>query len=178
MLILKHVIFCITTCCIKCFQFCVLNSFLIYELMFCSFVILDASNLTVFLRYYCIQKSRLKLEMGFAIYHNDSKQNSGPLQYEHGKSVTLIKRAQSCSFSCESCLYLLLSLACVIPLYLCYALLGQTLNLLSFLIRSKINNLTKFCLSLQFLWILYFALRLLQHGDRELNPGSFSITSF
>ena len=68
-------------------------------------------------------------------------------------------------------MYLLLSLACVIPLYLYYALLGQTLNLLSFLIRSKINNLTEFCLSLQFLWILYFALRLLQHGDIELNPG-------
>ena len=81
------------------------------------------------------------------------------------------KRAWSYSFSCESYLYLLLSLACVIPLYLYYALLGQTLNLLSFLIRSKINNLTKFCLSLQFLWILYFALRLLQHGDIELNPG-------
>ena len=74
-------------------------------------------------------------------------------------------------FTCESYLYLLLSLACVIPLYLYYALLGQTLNLLSFLIRSKINNLTEFCLSLQFLWILYFALRLLQHGDIELNPG-------
>ena len=75
-------------------------------------------------------------------------------------------------------MYLLLSLACVIPLYLCYALLGQTLNLLSFLIRSEINNLTKFCLSLQFLWILYFALRLLQHGDIELNPGPkyFSIS--
>ena len=48
--------------------------------MFCSFVILDASNLTVFLRYYCIQKSKLKLEMGFAIFHNDLKQNSGALQ--------------------------------------------------------------------------------------------------
>ena len=33
------------------------------------------------------------------------------------------------------------------------------------------NNLTKFCLSLQFLWILYFALRLSQHGGTELNPG-------
>ena len=42
---------------------------------------------------------------------------------------------------------------------------------ISFLIRSKISNLTEFCLSLQFLWILYFALRLLQHGDIELNPG-------
>ena len=56
-------------------------------------------------------------------------------------------------------------------LYTCIALLGQTLDLLSFLVRSKINNLTEFCLSLQFLWILYFALRLLQHGDIELNPG-------
>ena len=89
----------------------------------------------------------------------------------YGKSVIFIKRARSYLFSCESYLCLLLSLACVIPLYLYYALLGQTLNLLSFLIRSKINNLTKFCLSLQFLWILYFALTLLQHGDRELNPG-------
>ena len=49
--------------------------------------------------------------------------------------------------------------------------LGQTLNLLSFLIRYKINNLTQFCLSLHFLWILYFALRLLQYGDIKLNPG-------
>ena len=56
-------------------------------------------------------------------------------------------------------------------LYTCIALLGQTLDLVSFLVRSKINNLTEFCLSLQFLWILYFALRLLQHGDIELNPG-------
>ena len=89
----------------------------------------------------------------------------------YGKSKIFIKRARSYSFPCESYLYLLLSLACVIPLYLYYALLGQTLNLLSFLIRPKINNLTKFCLSLQFLWILYFTLRLLQHGDIELNPG-------
>ena len=89
----------------------------------------------------------------------------------YGKSVIFIKRARPYSFPCESYLYLLLSLAYVIPLYLYYALLGQTLNLLSFLIRSKINNLTEFCLSLQFLWILYFALRLLQHGDIELNPG-------
>ena len=96
----------------------------------------------------------------------------------YGKSVIFIKRARSYLFSCESYLCLLLSLACVIPLYLYYALLGQTLNLLSFLIRSKINNLTEFCLSLQFLWILYFALRLLQHGDIELNPGPkyFSIS--
>ena len=81
------------------------------------------------------------------------------------------KRAQSYSFSCESYLHLLFSLACVIPLYLYYALLGQTLSLLSFLIRSKVNNLTECCLSLHSLWILYFALRLLQHGDIELNPG-------
>ena len=72
----------------------------------------------------------------------------------YGKSVIFIKRPRSYLFSCESYLCLLLSLACVIPLYLYYALLGQTLNLLSFLIRSKINNLTEFCLSLQFLWIL------------------------
>ena len=85
--------------------------------------------------------------------------------------MIFIKRARSYSFSCESHLYLLLSLACVIPLYLYYDLLGQTLNLLSLLIRSKINNLTEFCLSSQFLWIIYFALRLSQHGGTELNPG-------
>ena len=89
----------------------------------------------------------------------------------YGKSMILIKRARSYSFSCESYLHLLLNLACVIPFYLYYALLGRTLNLLSFLIRSKVNNLTECCLSLHFLWILYFALRLLQHGDIELNPG-------
>ena len=89
----------------------------------------------------------------------------------YGKSVIFIKRAQSYSFSCQSYLYLLLSLACVIPLYLYCALLGQTFNLLSFLIRSKINNLIEFCLSLQFLWILYFVLRPLQHGDIEINSG-------
>ena len=89
----------------------------------------------------------------------------------YGKSVIFIKRARSYSFSCESYLYLLLSLACVILLYLHYALLGQTSNLLSFLIRSKINNLTGFCSSLQFPWVLYFVLRLLQHGNIELNPG-------
>ena len=58
-LILKHVIFVLfITCCIKCFQFCVFNSFLLYELMF-FFVILDVLNLTVFVRYYWIQKSKL-----------------------------------------------------------------------------------------------------------------------
>ena len=60
----------------------------------------------------------------------------------YGKSLIFIKRTRSYSFSCESYLYLLLSLACVVPLYLYYALLGQTLNLLSFLIRSMINNNT------------------------------------
>ena len=59
------------TYCIKCFQFCVFNSFLLHELMFSFFVILDALSLTVFVRYYCIQKSKLKLEMGFAMFHND-----------------------------------------------------------------------------------------------------------
>ena len=87
------------------------------------------------------------------------------------KSVILIKRTRSYSLSCESYLHLLLSLACVIPLSLYYALLGQTFKLPSFLISSTINNLTEYCLSLHFLWILYFALRLLQHGDIELNPG-------
>ena len=32
-------------------------------------------------------------------------------------------------------------------------------------IRSKIYNPSECCLSLHFLWILYFALQLLQHGD-------------
>ena len=108
--------------------------------------------------------------MGFAIF-----QYFSVFQYfavgTYGKSLILIKRARSYSFSFEFYLYLLLSLTCVIPFYLYYALLGQTLNLLSFLIRSKINNLTEFCLSLQFLWIIYFALRLLHYGDIELNPG-------
>ena len=37
-LILKHVIFVLfITCCIKCFQFCVFNSFLLYKLMFWFF---------------------------------------------------------------------------------------------------------------------------------------------
>ena len=72
----------------------------------------------------------------------------------YGKSVIFIKSAQLYSYYCESHLYSLLSLACVIPLYLYYALLGQTLNLLSFLTKSNINNLTKFCLSLQLAWIL------------------------
>ena len=116
----------------------------------------------------------------------------------YGKSVILIKGTWSYSFSCESYLFLLLSLVCIVLLYLYYALLGHTFDQFSFLIRSKINNLTDCSLSLHFLWILYFLLRLLQHGDTELNPGpkylciylepkyfncsklfeSFSITSF
>ena len=68
-------------------------------------------------------------------------------------------------------MHLLLSITCVISLFLYYAFLGQTLNLLSLLIRSKVNDLTECCLSLHFLRILYFALRLLQHGNIELNPG-------
>ena len=35
------------------------------------FFVLDALNLTVFVRYYSIQKSQLKLEMSFAMFHND-----------------------------------------------------------------------------------------------------------
>ena len=48
----------------------------------------------------------------------------------YGKSVFLIKRTRSYSFSCESNLHLFLSLAYFIALYLYYALLGQTLNFL------------------------------------------------
>ena len=92
----------------------------------------------------------------------------------HGKSVIPIKRAWSYSFPCESYLDLLLSLVYIVSLYMYYALLGQTFNLFSFLIRSKVNNLTECCLSLHFLWILYFALKLLQHGDRELNKNTWA----
>ena len=35
-------------------------------------------------------------------------------------------------------------------------------------IRSKIYNPSECCLSLHFLWILCFALWLLQHGDKNL----------
>ena len=44
--------------------------FLFYELMFCFFVILGALSLTVYAKYDCIQKSKLKLEMGFAMFQN------------------------------------------------------------------------------------------------------------
>ena len=39
--------------------------------MFCFLVILGALNLTVLVKYYCIQKSKLKLEMDFDMLHND-----------------------------------------------------------------------------------------------------------
>ena len=68
-------------------------------------------------------------------------------------------------------LYLLLSLASNIYLYLCYTLLVYECNFFSLLIRSKINNLIDCCLSLHFVWILYFALRESQYGEIELNPG-------
>ena len=92
-----------------------------------------------------------------------------------GKSVIIIKGAQSYSFSYEYYLYLPFSLACLILSCLYYGLLGHTLNLFPFLIKSKINNLTECFLSMHFLWILYFTLRLLQHGDIELNPGPQNI---
>ena len=61
------------TCCIKCFQFCIFKSiyFFYFIRLFCFFVILRALNLLVFVKYYCIQKSKLKFEMGFAMFHND-----------------------------------------------------------------------------------------------------------
>ena len=86
------------------------------------------------------------------------------------KSVFLIKKVQSYSYSYEFYWHLLLSLACITRLCLYYTLLVYSFNLFSFLIRSKINHLIGCCLSLHFLWILYFALGLLQHGDIELNP--------
>ena len=95
----------------------------------------------------------------------------------YGKSVIPIKRARSYPFPCESYLHSILSLDCVILLYLHYALLGHTFNLFPFFVRSKINNLTGCCLSLHFLLILYFALSLSQHGDIEHDrgPKCFSI---
>ena len=56
--------------------------------MFCLSFILDDLNLTVFVSYYCIQKSKLKLEMGFTKFHNDYLliQDSGALQQEHMES--------------------------------------------------------------------------------------------
>ena len=135
MLILKLVFFFVLfiTYCIKCFQFCVLNSFLLYELMFYFFVILDPLNLTVFLRHYFIQKSKLNWKWVLLFFMTINIEQWCIAVGTYGKSVIFIKRARSYSFSCESYLYLLLSLACVIPLYLYYTLLGQTLNLLSFL---------------------------------------------
>ena len=71
MLILKHVIFCIIYNMlykmfpILCFFFILI---LFFELMFCFFVILGTLNVTVFVKYYCIQKSKLTLEMGFAMF--------------------------------------------------------------------------------------------------------------
>ena len=154
MLILKHVFFVLfITYCIKCFQFCVLNSFLLYELMLYFFVILDPLNLTVFLRHYFIQKSKLNWKWVFLFFIMTINIEQWCIAVgTYRKSVIFIKRTRSYSFSCESYLYLLLSLVCVIPLYL-YCLIRSNLDLLSFLIRSKINNLTEFCLSLQFLWI-------------------------
>ena len=140
--------------------------------MFCFFVILGTLNFTVFVKYYCIQKVNLNWIWVFLCFRMTINIGQWCIAVgTYGKSVILIKRAQSYSFSCESYLHLLLSLACVILSYLYYTLLGQTWNLLSFLIRSKVNNLTECCLSLHFLRILYLALRLLQHGDIELNPG-------
>ena len=56
----------------------------------------------------------------------------------HGKS----KRVQSYSLYCEYYLHLILSLACIILLYLYYVLYNKSnLYPFSFLIRSKINNL-------------------------------------
>ena len=91
----------------------------------------------------------------------------------YGISMILIKRVRLYSLSCE----FYLNLACIIHLYLYYTLLFYKVNLFSFSITSKINNLTKCCLSLHFLWILYFSLRLLQHSYIEPNPGTkwFSI---
>ena len=70
MLILKHVMFCIICNMLhKMFSILCFNFFILfYELMFCFFVILGVLNLTVYVKYYCIQKCKLKLEMGFAMF--------------------------------------------------------------------------------------------------------------
>ena len=70
MLILKHAFVCIIYNMLYKINFVFLIIFTLWiNVLF--FVILDALNLTVFVRYYCIQKSKLKLEMGFAMFHND-----------------------------------------------------------------------------------------------------------
>ena len=115
------------TYCIKCFQFCVLNSFLLYELMFYFFVILDPLNLTVFLRHYFIQKSKLNWKWVLLFFMTINIEQWCIAVGTYGKSVIFIKRTRSYSFSCKSYLYLLLSLVCVIPLYL-YCLISSNLG--------------------------------------------------
>ena len=68
---LNMVFFLLFTCYIKCFQFWVVFLLLFYESMFCFSVILGALNLIAFVKYYCIQKSKLKLEKGFVKVHDD-----------------------------------------------------------------------------------------------------------
>ena len=92
--------------------------------------------------------------------------------------MILIKKDQSYSYSCESSLHLLLALSCITHLYLFYSLLVYSFNLFLFLIRSKINHLIDCCLSLYFLRILSFAIRLLQHGDIELIHGLKYFSNF
>ena len=132
------------------------------------FVILGALNLTVFVKYYCIQKSKLKLGMGFAMFHINLQQWRTAVG-TYRKSVILIKKGPVIF------IFLRILFAFTYQSSLCYTFLFVFCFIRSNLeppfILDKINSLTGCCLSLHFLWILYFALRLLQHGDIELNPG-------
>ena len=78
------------------------------------------------------------------------------------------------------CIYF--SLYPVLQIYACfipyYSFIAYSFNLSSFLIRSKINHLIDCCLSLYFLRIIYFAVRLLEHGDIELIHGLKYFSNF
>ena len=83
-----------------------------------SFVNLGALSLTVFVNYCCIQISKLRLKRDFVIVHNDYWYRTMNIW----KTSDSQKRFWYSSFSCESCFYLLLSLASIMFLYLCYTL--------------------------------------------------------
>ena len=87
-------------------------------MFFFFFVSLGALNLTVFVKFYCIQIRKLKLEKGFVVVHNDYLEQWYIALGTYGKSVILLKRALSSSFSCEPYFHLLLSLTSIILLYL------------------------------------------------------------
>ena len=95
--------------------------------MFCFSVILGALNLIAFVKYYCIQKSKLKLEKGFVKVHDTINIEQCRIVVKtYGKSAILMKRTQSYPFSYESYLHLLLSLPWIIHLHL-YCLIKSNL---------------------------------------------------